>query len=142
MSATDLAKWFFELLNSLGHFASYQTYQTCEMMVQAVTIPYPDDFGDIDAKDAQQLSLKELGTQTRPSSIVLWVGPWTGQVCGKCHGKGELHLRNTAEPLDFQDIALLHSITCDSRFPLAKVVCILRGRARRPKARDFDVFFP
>lgn len=46
------------------------------------------------------------------------------------------------EPLDLQDIALLHSITCDSGFSLAKVVCILRGRARRPKARDFDQFFP
>ncbi len=137
MSATDLAV-LFELLKSLEHFASsYHTYQTCETMIEAVTIPYPDDFGDIDAKDAQQLSLKELGTrQTLPSSRPV-SAPWTGQVCGKCYGKGELHLRNTAEPLDFHDIALLRSITCDSPFSLAKVVCILRGRARRPKARDF-----
>lgn len=31
--------------------------------LQAVTIPYPEDFGDADAKDAIDLTLKELAAQ-------------------------------------------------------------------------------
>ena len=38
------------------------------VLTEAVTIPYPEDFGDVDAKDTQHVSLKEFSTQQRMQS--------------------------------------------------------------------------
>eukprot|EP00913_Durusdinium_trenchii_P024396 g22903.t1 len=60
-----------------------------ETVMSAVTIPYPEDFGDVDAKDARQMSLKEyvqnvMGKVNSTSGTPLYVFSVVEQDDPKC----------------------------------------------------------
>ena len=113
----DILKWHLQSFWQCGLFPT-----------EAVTIPYPEDFGDVDAKDTQHVSLKEFSTQQRMQIDQSGASDILTQLT-----------QPSAEDFIWP-LATLDGSEAHSQDQLAQVVCVLRGRARQPEARPLKSF--